>query len=133
MDLSLRLAEGELAVVRLGPRAGTPEWLDWSARPLVSVTVTDDEMSVVCPAGDVPAGVRSVGPWRAFRIEGTIDFALTGVLASVLNPLAAAEIGIFALSTFDTDWILVRAESVDAAAAALSAQFRVYGVEPIGG
>ena len=60
-------------------------------------------------------------------------FALTGVLASVLNPLAAAEIGIFALSTFDTDWILVRAESVDAAAAALSAQFRVYGVEPIGG
>jgi uncharacterized protein len=125
MDLTLRLLDGDLAVVRLDSGAPLPAWLDWAALPLVSAMRTGDELTVVCPQVLVPQGVRCEYGWRAFRIVGTIDFALTGVLASVLEPLAEAKVGIFALSTFDTDYILVRSEQLDLARAALAARFAI--------
>jgi hypothetical protein len=125
MNLTLNLHPGELSIVRLSPNAGLPAWLDLTARPLVSVAFTANELSVVCPATLVPSGHRSEGPWRAFEIEGPIEFALTGVLASVLDPLAGAGLSIFAVSTYDTDWILVRAEKLAAAQAALAAHFQI--------
>lgn len=125
MDLTLTLHAGELSIVRLSPHAGLPAWLDFESRPLVSVTFSANELSIVCPTALVPRNLRSEGPWRAFEIEGPIDFALTGVLASVLDPLAEAGLGIFALSTFDTDWILVRAEKIAAAQAALARHFQL--------
>ena len=123
MDLALRLLDETLAVVRLDAGAALPGWLDLSAAPLVSVVRTGDELSIVCPEALVPGGVRCEGGWRAFRIVGTIDFALTGVLAAVLEPLAEARVGIFALSTFDTDYVLVRAEQLEQARAALARRF----------
>ncbi len=126
MSLTLKLHPDELSIVRLLPQAEVPAWVDIYSRPLVSVTLSANEMSIVCLSSHVPSGERSEGPWRAFEIVGPIDFALTGVLASVLNPLAAAGLGIFAISTFDTDWILVRADRVaDSRAALTAAQFRV--------
>ncbi len=119
MNLTLNLHQGELSIVRLSPQAVLPAWLDLAARPLVSVTFAANELSIVCPTNLVPPGHRSEGPWRAFEIEGPIDFALTGVLASVLHPLAAAGLSIFALSTYDTDWALVRSEKLATAQAAL--------------
>jgi uncharacterized protein len=125
MNLKLQLLDGELSIARLPATAPLPAWLDLSAPQLASVVRTGDELSIVCPSAQVPAGVRCEHGWRAFRIAGAIDFALTGVLASVLDPLAAAEVGIFALSTFDTDYILVRTTQLELARATLSAYFPI--------
>jgi hypothetical protein len=125
MNLTLILHQGELSIVRLSPQPGLPAWLDLAAPPLVSVTFAANEVSIVCPTNLAPPAQRSEGPWRAFEIEGPIDFGLTGVLASVLDPLAAAGLSIFALSTYDTDWILIRSEKLAAAQAALAAHFKL--------
>ncbi len=81
---------------------------------------TDREVSLVCPAGEVPPGaIAREDGWRAFRVRGTLDFSLIGVLARLSVILAENGIGIFVVSTFDTDYILVRDEDFDRAALAL--------------
>ena len=84
-----------------------------------SVTRTVGECSVICAASAVPSGVRAERGWRAIRVEGPLAFSLTGVLAALAVPLAEARVSIFAISTFDTDWLLVKAEALDAAVHAL--------------
>ena len=103
-------------MVRLPPDAHVPPWA-FSPVPgaLWSMTRTDEELSLVRAADAVPSDARAERGWRALRIAGTIDFALTGVLASVLAPLGEAGISIFAISTFDTDYILVREHALAAA------------------
>lgn len=83
---------------------------------------TDEELSLVCRTEDTPAGAveRSDG-WRGFRIAGTLDFSLIGVLSGISGVLAAQGIGIFAVSTFNTDYILVKEENFERALAALAA------------
>ena len=88
---------------------------------------TDEEISLVCAEADVPpsALVRSDG-WRGFRIEGTLDFSLIGVLARLSAVLAQSGIGIFAVSTYNTDYILTKAEDFPGALEALErAGYRV--------
>jgi len=101
----------KLAVVRLGPGAQVPSWAESSS--LFSVTATARETSVVCARRSVPRKARQEGPFTAFAVVGPLDFALTGVLAELLAPLAEAGISVFALSTFDTDWVLVRVEDAE--------------------
>ena len=125
MDLALRVLEGELAIVRLPPNSPIPPWLALSGRPLASVTATEDEISIVCPAVAVPDGVQRESGWRAFRVEGRLNFSLTGVLAAVVSPLADAGISAYSLSTYDTDFVLVRGERLDQAIAALSGRFHI--------
>ena len=95
--------------------------IDFGA-PFVFTGATDGEKSLVCPTARVPANTvaRSDG-WRAFRVVGTLDFSLVGILAALSKTLADAGIGIFAISTFDTDYILTKAEDFDRALAALRA------------
>lgn len=83
---------------------------------------TDEEFSLVCKTEDTPARTleRDDG-WRAFRVAGVLDFSLTGILAKLSGILAARNIGIFAVSTYNTDYILVKAENFDRAMDALSA------------
>jgi hypothetical protein len=83
------------------------------------VTRTPDELSIVCAAGAVPDGSRSERGWRALRVAGPLDFSLTGVLVSLLAPLADAAVPAFAVSTHDTDYLLVKEESLARAADAL--------------
>ena len=118
--LALTLTEGTLAVARLDAGQGIPEWLDWSD-PLVSVTRTADELSVVCAEARVPDEVKAERGWRAFRVEGPLDFALTGILARLSGALADANIPVFAVSTYDTDYLLVRAHDAERAADSLGA------------
>ena len=89
--------------------------------PFVFTGSTDMEKSLVCPTDRVPATTlaREDG-WRAFRVEGQLDFSLVGILARISSVLAAEKIGIFAVSTFDTDYILVKAENLDRALVALA-------------
>ena len=81
---------------------------------------TDEEVSLVCPTEDVPErAIKREDGWRAFRIRGVLDFSLVGVLARLSAVLAGEGIGIFAVSTFNTDYILVKKEHFDRAMAAL--------------
>ena len=95
-----------------------------AGRGIVSVTRTPEETSIVCPADvDLPEASSEPG-WAAYRVRGTLDFALTGILHALTGPLAAAGIPVFALSTFDTDYLLVRV----AARSASEAAWRAAGI-----
>ena len=107
------------AIVRFDPWTPIPEWL--ADEPFLSITRTEDELSIVCPERLVPLETSAERGWRALKVEGPIDFALTGVLSSILAPLAAAKISIFAISTYDTDYVLVREHSFDRTCDVLSA------------
>jgi hypothetical protein len=111
--LALSLLPDTLAVCRLAPDAEVPAWA-WTGEP-ASVTRTRDELSIVCRADAVPQGIRSETGWRCLKVEGPLDFALTGILAALTAPLAAAGITLFAVSTYDTDYLLVKAENLDRA------------------
>lgn len=118
MSVTLHLSPGEYAIARLAPDAPVPAWADSPA--FSAVTRTGDELSILCPAAQVPAEVKHERGWALFKFQGPFAFTQTGVLASVLAPLATAQIGILAVSTFDTDYLLVKQEHVAAAIAALA-------------
>jgi hypothetical protein len=103
--LTLTVLAETLAICRLAP--GTvPLWI--AAADFVSITQTIDELSIVCREANVPSDVKADRGWRALKVAGPLDLALTGVLASLVNPLAEAQINLFAISTFDTDYLLVK-------------------------
>lgn len=116
----LEVLAGRLAVCRLGPRDAVPPWADGGG-PLRATVRTGDELSIVCAEAAVPAGARAERGWRALKVAGPLDFALTGVLAALAAPLARAGVSIFAVSTFDTDYVLVRDDDLARARLALEA------------
>ncbi|KFG68918.1 ACT domain-containing protein [Microvirga sp. BSC39] len=87
-----------------------------------------EETTLVCPLHQAPPGVETDAGWRCFRIVQSFDFGVPGILASVLDPLAGAGIGIFATSTFSTDYVLVKEQDVDRAMEALRAAGHRVGV-----
>jgi len=115
----LDLLPDRLAVHRLPAGEPVPAW---ATGAFTSITRTASELSVVCAEGLAPAGITCQPGWRIFQVEGPLDFSLTGILASIAGPLADAGVSIFALSTFDTDYVMVReanlAKAVDALRAA---------------
>ncbi len=113
MPLHLMTHPEDVAVVRLGP-AEDPTW-QWTAGPLCSLTRTAEETSVVCRADHVPAGLTQHGPFRAVEIAGPLEWGMIGVLAEILDPLVKAQVSILALSTYDTDWILIPTPDIDTA------------------
>ena len=111
---------GTWAVVRLDAADAVPRWaLD--ATSFVSITRTSDELSIVCPESAAPQDVRSARGWGILRLHGPFPFAQVGVMASFAAPLAAAGVSIFGISTFDTDYILVKRTQLPAACEALIA------------
>lgn len=92
------------------------------AGPFISVTRTINELSVVCAAVSVPALVSADRGWRGLRVEGPLPFALVGILSTLSSTLAAAEIPLFVISTYDTDYILVKGEDLPRAVVALEAE-----------
>jgi hypothetical protein len=119
VKLRLALEQGLLAVARLDPDAPFPVWA--TGGPVVSLTRTAGELSVVCPQDRVPAGVRAERGFRALRVEGPLDFALTGVLAALSSALAGAGVPLLAIGTYDTDWLLVPETRLGEALGALRA------------
>jgi hypothetical protein len=92
-----------------------------------SITRTRDELSIVCPQGDAPPETKGERDWRCVRIAGTVDFSAVGVLASLLVPLAEAGISVFAVSTFDTDYLLVKDSDLEEARAVLGGHGHSFG------
>jgi hypothetical protein len=129
--MNLMLLPGQFAACRLDADAPLPPWAMSASSTIVSITRTSSELSIVCAQELIPDGVRSERDWRCVRVEGPLDFSLTGVLLALLAPLAKAGVSIFALSSFDTDYLLVRAAQLDLAIEALSAAgHQVVAAEP---
>jgi len=99
--------------------------LNFAPGPLLSVTRTALELSIVCPSGSVPSDVVCQAGWWAFTVEGKLEFSAVGILASILNPLAEADINILSISTFDTDYVLVPATLLQKARAVLRQKFEL--------
>jgi hypothetical protein len=106
-----------LAIVRLSADATLPPWATQSA--FFSVTRTSDELSVVCAAHQVPPGMSAETGWRALKVAGPFALSEVGVLAALATPLAKANVSLFVISTFDTDYLLVSENQLPAAIAAL--------------
>src|SRR6266849_2530294 len=115
--LELTLLPERFAISRLAADATIPEWATQGA--FFSVTRTGDELSIVTELFRVPVGVQSQPGWRVLKVHGPFVLSEIGVLASFAAPLAEAKISLFAVSTFDTDYLLVAGETLLAAIAAL--------------
>ena len=126
-QLTLSLLDGEFAVCRLDPLSPVPAWADLAG--FSSVTRTADELSVVCRAVRVPPETQCEKGWRCLKVHGPFAFELTGILNSLTGPLARAQIGIFAISTFDTDYLLVKGEHLGKAIEALTGAGHTVNIE----
>jgi hypothetical protein len=115
--LAFRQVPGSFAVCRLVPGAQLPDWFKPGA--FASVSWSSDEVSITCLSSQVPDGVHCEREWCCLMLQGPFPFEMTGILLQVLKPLAAAGIGIFAVSTFDTDYVLVKEQAFEAAKRAL--------------
>lgn len=113
------LLSWQAAVCRLPVEADIPAWACKGA--FFSLTRTQEEISVVCQEELVPEGTQCEKNWRILKIQGVLDFSLVGILASISTLLAKAGISIFAISTYDTDYVLVQEKQVRQAVAALRA------------
>jgi uncharacterized protein len=115
-SLKLKVIPGSFAVVQLPAEAEVPSWAYGPG--FFTVTRTDEELSVLCLADRVPRQQAGERGWACLQLVGPFEFSLTGILLSVLEPLAQAGVGIFAISTFNTDYVLVKhhqlATAVDA-------------------
>ena len=107
-----------LAVCRLDPDAPVPAWI---RGPFTSVTRTADELSIVCDENAAPSDVRADRGWRALKLEGPFPFAMTGVAAALLAPLADARISCLLIATYDTDYLLVQQDVFERAVDVLRA------------
>jgi hypothetical protein len=124
--LTLTLLEGRFTLHRLEPDAVLPETI--LRNSFFAITRTDDELSIVLPESVEIESNRSEPGWACFKVEGPLEFNLTGILAGIASVLANAKIPIFALSTFDTDYILVKRKQAETAKEALlSAGYALRG------
>ncbi len=124
-QLELAWLEGRFAICRMPSQAPR---LPAGSTSFFSISRTPDELSIVCEVAAAPPGATVEGPYALFRVTGKMELGLTGVLASLAGPLATADLPLFAVSTFDTDYILIRdADRASAEAALLAAGHRFIG------
>ncbi len=115
--MNLTVWDERYAICRLAPALAIPPWAQGN---FVSITYTKHELSIVCLEQHVPKDIHHEGSWRILEVEGPMDLSIVGVLASLTQSLAQAGINLFALSTFDTDYLLVKEDKLEAAKQALT-------------
>ena len=118
--MRLDVISGSFSILKLPAGQPMPVWA--SDSEFLSLTRTLEELSLVVDSNSVPEGepLKVDAGWRGFRVAGTLDFSLTGVLSSIAAPLAKKKVSIFAISTFDTDYVLVKEDKMEEALRALS-------------
>lgn len=122
--LALSIEPGTYAICRLAPDSPAPAWA--LTAPHYSITRTRDEMSIVVADDRVPADVVASRGWQMLRIAGPMPLDQSGILASVTMPLAASRVSVFAMATYDTDYVLIPgAQRVTAVAALEAAGHRI--------
>ena len=112
-SLNLEVVPGTFAVTKLAASSPAPDWS--TAGHFTSLTRTSEELSIVCLEENVPAEARSERGWSCLSVAGTLDFSMVGVIASLAGPLAEAGIPVLVISTFDTDYLLVKAAQFESA------------------
>lgn len=117
MTLNLSILHEQFVVHRFAPTTKVPAQVFDSS--FYSISCTKDELSIICPASVQLASDKAEVDWSCIKVLGPLDFSLTGILAAISKVLAEAKISIFAISTFDTDYILVKANKLEAAKLAL--------------
>jgi hypothetical protein len=118
MKLKLKVLPEKLAICHFEKRTPIPDWAKETS--FCSITRTEDELSIVCPQDKIPGGVLCEKDWKAFKVKGPLEFSLTGIVASLSTPLAEAKISIFYISTYETDFLLVKEENFERAKEILS-------------
>lgn len=114
---------GEYAIVKLGPVEPIPSWVDCGV--FCSVTRSPEELSLLVEAAAVPSGLEMEGGWRGLKLEGPFPFDAVGILAGILTPLAQAGISILAVSTYDTDYVFVKAERFEDTLSVLDIEYQI--------
>ncbi|MFC4323229.1 ACT domain-containing protein [Litchfieldia salsa] len=118
--MKLKILDSTFSVVKFSPNETIPLWALRS--DVFSITRTDEELSIVCPSEslskyEVYKDIEN--DWKCIKVEGILDFSLTGILSSLANTLAENKISIFAISTFNTDYLLIKSHSIEKAKAVL--------------
>ena len=116
--LTMRLMEEKFGVCRLDREEVIPEWI--KRCDFVSITRTLDELSIVCSEDSIPDYIKCEKGWKVLKVEGPLDFSLIGILSSISTILADKKISIFAISTYDTDYILIKNDDIENAIEVLS-------------
>lgn len=108
--MKLSRLHGDYSILKLSPASAIPSWaLD---SEFFSISKTSEELSVVCMSDCVPKSIDANQSWALIKVLGPLDFSLTGILSSIIEPLAQEKISIFAVSTFDTDYLLVKQDQI---------------------
>jgi hypothetical protein len=115
--MTLTVLRGRYVILQFPPDAPVPAWA--APGEFSSITRTSQELSIVCLRENAPLAQLPAADWHAIKVHGPFQFDEIGVLASLATPLAAAEIGIFVVSTFDTDYLLIQSKDIRRAIAAL--------------
>ena len=123
--LPFRRLAGAYGIVRFAAEATVPGWA--AVGEFSSITRTADELSIVCRLENLPASAPSPHRWVCLKLEGPFEFSLTGVLLSFIEPLSTKDIPIFAISTYDTDYVLVQEEFAERAIGALRQAGHEFG------
>ncbi|MCM3672047.1 ACT domain-containing protein [Mesobacillus maritimus] len=126
--MKLKILDSTYSVVKLPPTETIPLWA--LNADVFSITRTDEELSIVCPSEclAINEALKDVEKdWKCIRVEGVLDFSLTGILASLANPLAENKISIFAISTFNTDYLLIKNDSIERAKVVLESEGHIFG------
>jgi uncharacterized protein len=118
-QLKFRWLSGPYAIVRIAPDAPVPDWA--TKGEFTSITRSADELSIVCPAANLPRDVDSPHHWICLKLEGPFPFSQTGVLLSFIEPLSNNDIPIFTIATYDTDYVLIQEEWAGTAISSLQA------------
>jgi hypothetical protein len=116
--LTLTVLPERYAISRLDPNAEVPGWS--SNGQFTSISRTPDELSIVCAESSVPPGLTCEPGWRVLKCEGPLDYSLTGIVASLAEPLADASVPIFPIATYDTDYLLIKENHLETAIQALA-------------
>ena len=117
--IKFRILSQVYTIVRLAPGAPVPDWA--TNGDFTSITRTLDELSIVCPAENVPKEIDSGPRWICLKLQGPFSFSPTGVLLSFIQPLSNNGIPIFAISTYDTDYVFIQEQFTDRTLKALQA------------
>ena len=130
MKTTLIIGKQRLMIIQLAPNTLIPKMDE--LQPFWSITKTEDEISIVLLEQDLDPALKAERGWRYLKVKGPLDFSLTGILSSIATPLAKAGISIFVISTFDTDFILLKEASLELAITVLrSSGFHVTNTEII--
>ena len=111
MKLTLLLLPDHLSVCQLSPDSPYPNWAE--GINVLSITRTAEELSIICESTNIPENIIAERGWRALKIQGPLDFSLIGVLNKLTTTLAKAEISIFAISTYNTDYVLLKEQNLE--------------------